>query len=202
MTIQFSSLLKGRLTESTVMALFERAGYRVTRMGVEELFSEIKQLELSAYQKLALPNQLRTLPDLLVSDPEITQAFLVEVKFRRSFDQATAQSLYDALTEQRRSWPESYAVVALGTPMTANGHYHQDHLRVIGPNEEGRLIAAPEMWPHDDAIERMEWLWSGFQQLQHVFVKFKQSAGNEDSGKANQRNADFITQQLAALSKL
>jgi hypothetical protein len=34
--------------------LFERGGYRVTRLGIEELFGEIKHLDVEQYHALAL----------------------------------------------------------------------------------------------------------------------------------------------------
>jgi len=36
MPIDFVNLIKGRVTQTLLMALFERGGYRVTRLGIEE----------------------------------------------------------------------------------------------------------------------------------------------------------------------
>lgn len=75
------NLLRGRLAEQILTVLLERAGYRVTRLGIEVLFDEVKYLDLERYLALGLPEQLRTLPDLLVADPGVTWAKLIEVKF-------------------------------------------------------------------------------------------------------------------------
>jgi len=42
--MRFSSLLKGRLAERILVTLLEQGGYRVTRLGIEELFDEVKYL--------------------------------------------------------------------------------------------------------------------------------------------------------------
>jgi len=40
MTLDFTNVLKGVVTQTLLMALLERGGYRVTRLGIEELFGE------------------------------------------------------------------------------------------------------------------------------------------------------------------
>lgn len=105
------NVLRGRLAERILTVLLERGGYRVTRLGIEEVFDEIKYLDREQYLTLGLPEQLRTLPDLLVTDPAVRWAKLIEVKFRLSFSRNTADKLISTLTEQRRLWPESIAVI-------------------------------------------------------------------------------------------
>ena len=78
--MDFVSVLKGRVAERILVTLLERGGYRVTRIGVEELFDEVKYLELPAYLRLGLPEALRALPDLLVADPSVSWARLIEVR--------------------------------------------------------------------------------------------------------------------------
>ena len=80
MSFRFADLLKGRVAERVITSLFERGGYRVTRLGIEELFDEIKYLDRDRYVSLGLPDQIRTLPDLLVADPGVTWVKLIEVK--------------------------------------------------------------------------------------------------------------------------
>jgi hypothetical protein len=77
-----SNIVKGQITQSLVKVLFERAGYRVVRFGIEELFQEVIHLDASRYERLGLPPSLRMLPDLLIADTKLDKAFLVEVKFR------------------------------------------------------------------------------------------------------------------------
>jgi hypothetical protein len=47
MSTNFANVLKGRVAESVLIALLERSDYRVTRLGVEVVFDEVKHLELS-----------------------------------------------------------------------------------------------------------------------------------------------------------
>jgi hypothetical protein len=61
----------------------------------------------------------RYLPDLLVASLEVSQAFLVEVKFRRSFDERSARGMFAELQRQRQHWPESYAVLMISEPFLA-----------------------------------------------------------------------------------
>ena len=68
------------MAERILTVLLERGGYRVTRLGIEELFEEVKYLDREQHLALGLPEQLRTLPDLLVTDPGVTWAKLIECK--------------------------------------------------------------------------------------------------------------------------
>jgi hypothetical protein len=220
MPMNFASILKGRVAESVLIALLERSGYRVTRLGVEVLFDEVKHLDFPEYQRLNLPVQLRSLPDLLVADAEVEHAYLVEVKYRKRFDAETARELCDTLKRQREHWPEAYAVVMLAEPMVANGQFHQDYIRVLPLKESERLVnpyhgqslrtssgVCPitvdswvEMQP-DESL-RMRSVWEGRMQLQDVFRYFHQGEGNEGRGLQGQRNADFVTGALRDLRNL
>jgi hypothetical protein len=73
-TFPFTNLLRGRMAERILTILLERAAYRVKRFGIEELFDEVKYLDREQYKALDLPEQLRTIPDLLVTDPGVTWA--------------------------------------------------------------------------------------------------------------------------------
>ena len=129
--MNFASVLKGRVAESVLIALLERSGYRVTRLGVEVLFDEVKHLDFQEYQRLNLPVQFRSLPDLLVADAEVEHAYLVEVKLRKRFDTETARELFDTLRRQREHWPQAYAVIMLTEPVYPDGRFHQDYIRVV-----------------------------------------------------------------------
>jgi hypothetical protein len=50
----------------------EHVGHRVTRLGVGKRVSDLKRLWREEYRALNLPPQLRTLPDLLVCDADMT----------------------------------------------------------------------------------------------------------------------------------
>ena len=98
--MEFANILKGRLAERILVTLLERGGYRVTRLGVEELFDEVKYLDRIHFLGLGLPEQLRALPDILVADPSVSWAQLVEIKFRRRLDHSTVGELFSELTNE------------------------------------------------------------------------------------------------------
>lgn len=186
MALHFPNVVKGQITQGLLTVLFERAGYRVTRLGIEELFGEIKHIDLPQYQALNLPLNLRSLPDLLVAELDLSKAFLVEVKFRKEFTEQAAQSLYGILKDQRTHWPNSYAVVMIANSFVKRGRFHQDYIRVVRPDLTELLI---------DARMTPEQRWDGLPHLQHVFAKFQGSIDN-------QANADLITTTLRDLAKL
>jgi hypothetical protein len=216
-SLNFASILKGRVAESVLTALLERSGYRVTRLGVEVLFDEVKHLDLQQYQRLNLPDQLRSLPDLLVADAEVENAYLVEVKFRKRFDAETARELCGTLKRQRQHWPEAYAVIMLSEPMVRDGRFPQDYLRILpleladklvnpfyNPRSTGGLSVTEAAWVQSqpDEVLRMTAVWDGLAQLPDVFRYFHQGKGNETRGGQGQRNADFITAALRDLKNL
>jgi hypothetical protein len=141
MAINFVNLVKGQITQAVVSVLFEQWRYRVSRLGIEEVFGEVKHVDLAQYRRLNLPIQLRMLPDLLVASIDMTEAFLVEVKFRKELDEETANGLHAALTEQRRHWPQSYALLIIAEPFTKGGRFHQDYMRVVLPDGSVRQDA-------------------------------------------------------------
>ena len=189
MPLQFTNIVKGQITQTILKALLERGGYRVTRLGIEEFFDEIKHLDLQQYLRLNLPRNLRYLPDLLVAELDMTNAFLVEVKFRRRFDKFSAKSLYDELSRQRKHWPQSYAVIMIAEPLVAGKEFHQDHIRVLKPDETDMLI--DERLPLNDR-------WEKLQHLQRVFMRFNNPRYIHDV----QASADSLTQTLQDLAKL
>ena len=158
--MRFASIVKGQLTQSLIKALFERAGYRVTRFGIEELFYEIVRLEKEQYLQLGLPKQLRYLPDLLIATPEVTSAFLVEVKFRRSFNQQTSSELYHILRRQFSYWPSARCVLLISEPCSQGGRFHQDYIRVI--DSDHLLHLDSSIWSKDSTIDQ------AFQSPRHV----------------------------------
>ncbi len=186
MAIDFRDAVKAQITQAVLAALLERCGYRITRLGIEELFREVKFKELAQYRELALPEQLRCLPDLLVASPAENRALLVEVKYRRSFDERAAQGLFRAIARQRQHWPEAHAVLMISHPFGSGDRFHQDYIRVLPPHATARLI--------DSALPPKE-RWQSLPRLQHVFSAFSNSAGNRAL-------ADFVTLALKSLARL
>jgi hypothetical protein len=46
MALEFTNVVKGLVTQTLLAALLERGGYRVTRLGIEELFGEVKHIDM------------------------------------------------------------------------------------------------------------------------------------------------------------
>ena len=189
MALEFTNIIKGMVTQTLLTVLFERGGYRVTRLGIEELFGEVKHVNLQQYMRLNLPLQLRYLPDLIVAEIDMTNVFLVEVKFRRKFDQASAESVYEELKEQREHWPQSYTVVMVAAASAPEKTFHQDYIRVLMPNEHEVLIN------HNHSLAQR---WEQLHHLQRVFKRF-----NKDQHALDvQKSADILTQTLRDLANL
>jgi len=184
--IDFRDAVKAQIAQAVLATLLERCGYRITRLGIEELFGEVKFKELAQYRELALPAQLRCLPDLLVASPAENRAFLVEVKYRRSFDEPSARWLFEAINRQRRHWPEAHAVLMISQPFRSSDKFHQDYIRVLRPHTADSLT--------DDSLSPQE-RWRRLPRLQHVFSAFSDSGGNRAL-------ADFVTLALKSLAKL
>jgi hypothetical protein len=184
--IDFRDAVKAQITQAVLAALLERCGYRITRLGIEELFREVKFKELAQYREMALPEQLRCLPDLLVASPAENRALLVEVKYRRCFDDHSARRLFAALDRQRKHWPEAYAVLMISQPFASGDRFHQDYVRVLPPHATARLI---------DQSLPPKGRWRRMPRLHDVFKALSDSGGNRAL-------ADFVTHALKSLASL
>jgi len=189
MALEFTNVIKGVVTQTLLTALFERGGYRVTRLGIEELFGEVKHIDLQQYLGLNLPLQLRYLPDLLVAEIDMTNVFLVEVKFRRKFDEASTESIYGELKKQREHWPQSYAVIMIAEAFAPEATFHQEYIRVLKPNDHEVLV---------DYRLSLAQRWEKLHHLQRVFKRFN----NDQYILDVQKSADTLTQTLRDLAKL
>ena len=190
MSLKFTNIVKGAITQTLVTTILERGGYRVTRLGIEELFGEVKHLDLHQYLRLKLPLELRSLPDLLVADSNTSNVFLVEVKFRKNFDERSAKSLYDSLSEQRKYWAQTYTVVMISNSLIPDGTFHQDYIRVLKPSDNLSTLINQKM----PLAKR----WDTLHHIQRVFTQFNADQYIIDV----QKSADSVTQMLRDLSKL
>jgi hypothetical protein len=91
---------KGRFAESIISTFLEYAGYRVLPLGIEQVVSEVKAAVARRERPIELPDQLRSAPDFLVIDAEAGTSTLLEVKFRRCFDDMVAAGLHKTLSRQ------------------------------------------------------------------------------------------------------
>lgn len=200
--MEFRNLVKAQITQSLLKTLLEGVGYRVTRLGVEELFGEIKYLDFEQYQSLGLPLNLRSLPDLLVAEPDMKKVFLVEVKFRREFNVFSIKGLYKELTEQRKHWPGSYAVIMIAKPLLEGCRFHQDYIRVVRPDQTELLTMKLQVKSRrvPEFIHEMSCkeTWDNLELLSHVFPQFNKF--NKIS--YSHAYADLITSTIKDLAKL
>ncbi len=90
------------------------AGLSVVPLGLEEVVRDVSELNIAQYHALELPIQLRKLPDFLVVNPERTQSWLVEVKFRRTWNEQVRTELLSTLGEQAQHWSPLYLVLFWG----------------------------------------------------------------------------------------
>ena len=193
----FSNLVKGQVSQTLIKLLLERAGYRVTRFGIEELFQEIVHLDIEQYSKLELPKSLRTLPDLLVADSAIEKAFLLEVKFRKKLNKKALFSLHSTLCEQHEYWPETYTILMIGSARREDDKFHQDYIRVIRPGELDKLLPSESLIKQSRPENLGYHVWKKLPMLHEVFDKF--SWINES---CNTDNADLIAIALRDLGAI
>lgn len=203
MAMDFTNVVKGQITQSLIKTLFERAGYRVTRLGVEELFVEVTQLDEKQYKALNLPLALRYLPDFLMADSTLNKAFLLEVKFRKDFNESTTQSLHYELTRQRVFWPDSYAVILIATSSAPGNHFHQDYIRIIPPQKTDLICPSAFQSAETHLSSWMQetsyaYVWNHLPTLNNTFDRFHASG---ETG-VNTTYADIITPIIKDLQKL
>jgi hypothetical protein len=134
-SIDIFSRVKGQVAQGLACALLEDSGYRVSRLGVEEQHIGIKHIPWDTYRALGLPLQLRTLPDLFVTNSDSSLAWLVEVKMRSDLSRASMRQLGDSLAEQAEYWPNTHTILFVSSPTRPERGYIQDHLRVVTPSQ-------------------------------------------------------------------
>lgn len=185
----FGRVLRGRVAERILTTLLERGGFRVTRFGIEELFDEIKYLDLAAYLQLGLSKALRALPDLLVADTQVSWAALVEVKYRRRFTSKIARELHATLSEQRQYWPEAYAAIIIGEPFLEEGRFHQDYIRLIEPGNIDALLWRPPNSSEPTTRDTMKKVWS---RLPTILKLFRPAHFDSETEEAQRRGREFL----------
>jgi hypothetical protein len=203
MVMSFSNVLRGHLAVRIFVTLLERGGYRVTRLGIEELFDEVKLLPLSQYLALGLPEALRTLPDLLVANSDVSWARLIEVKFRQRFDREVAEELHATLSNQRKYWRDSYAGIMIGKPFAQDDRYHQDYIRVVPPADTETLLYSPE-GTYDDERTRMKSVWEQLPTIAKLLYCPSKSSPPEEKTQAREfwSAADYVTRAIKDLGRV
>lgn len=174
MGIPLDSRIKGAIALEIVSAILLDAGFRILRLGVEELIPSIKTASQNAYRKLDLSRTLTSTPDLLVIAPGEEGSVVTEVKFRARWTAETRERLFEtaALVEQVRRWGPMYLVIAVAGVAKSRSTL-SDHLRVMAVRYDAetrqivffRTIDGKEMvTPAADAA------WQDLITLPHAFT--------------------------------
>lgn len=114
--MDFKNRLKGSVTQTLLKALLEDAGYQIVPLGIEEVIREVKTLSGSEYTKLGLPDVLRKMPDFFIADKNFTETWLIEVKYRKQWNEGTRTALKHEIEPQVKIWQPVYLVLFLGEP--------------------------------------------------------------------------------------
>lgn len=175
--MDFDNRIKGHVTQSLVKALLEDAGYITIPLGIETVVREVISLSKCEYSELGLPNQLRTMPDFLITNKSYDKSYLLEVKYRKKWDTETIESLYSGLSEQIKHWNEFLLLIFLGnhhgdldTPANRCAIFH------LIRSSDGSLCYRSK---YDDSI--YEWSraeWKHAKKLDHVFPELKNCKKN------------------------
>lgn len=112
--MKYSNRLKGSVTQALVRSLLTDAGISVVPLGVEEVVREVSELDIKQYHSLNLPQSLRKLPDFLAVNAERTQSWLIEVKFRKTWNDTVRDELGKTLSEQVCHWAPLYLILFWG----------------------------------------------------------------------------------------
>src|SRR3989344_6357370 len=112
--MDYDNRLKAKITQSLFECLLEDVNYHVAPLGIEEVIREIKSFEVNEYLNLGLPQTLKKLPDFFVTHSEFKQTFLVEVKFRKCWNESVKRQLGKDIVEQVKLWGPLHLVLFLG----------------------------------------------------------------------------------------
>jgi len=164
--MEYTNRLKGAVTQTLLKSLLEDAGYRIVPLGIEEVIREFKVLDKKEYLSLGLPDNLRKLPDFLVTNRKVSKAYLLEVKYRRSWNQRTRKSLEQQLKIQVKVWNPLYFMLFLGEP------YKQKELPIYWMRVTRLSIRNQQLYFSNRSGVKVRWnkaCWSDFSRVQDVF---------------------------------
>ena len=168
--MDFSNRLKGAVTQSVIQALLEGAGYRVMPLGIEEILRELKALSRKQYMDLELPEVLRQIPDFFISEEKFDQTWLLEVKYRRRWDENVRAELKETMKKQIANWDSVYVALILGE-RAKESQMPSANIGVVKLFDYGGELAArgeEEDWVFWDDLK-----WQQFSRLQDVFPALK-----------------------------
>ncbi|HWC04091.1 MAG TPA: hypothetical protein VHF87_15135 [Methylomirabilota bacterium] len=125
-------VLKGRVAEAFVEAIFRRAGYRVSRAGREAQTLRLVRIGADEF-----------LPDFLLHKPvgetpsgrALHRLIPIEVKYRASVEEFLQRHGDDLLTQVRVQWPELCIVFVTDHPASGRSCFQVIDLATTRPGE-------------------------------------------------------------------
>lgn len=112
--MDFTSRLKGEITQSLIECLLVDAGLRVVPLGIEQVIREVKALNKEQYRAAGISPALRGLPDFFIANRDMSQTWHLEVKYRRNWTEETRVELFRSLRTQVETWQPLHLAVFLG----------------------------------------------------------------------------------------
>ncbi len=163
--MKYRNRLKGSVTQALVRSLLTDAGITVVPLGIEEVVREVSDMEAAQYAALDLPDTLKKLPDFFAVNRERTKSWLIEVKFRKTWNEEVQKQLYNILREQVETWHPLYLIIFFGdTPSHFPGQ-PSSWIRVA------KLIWNGDLSVVKDDVQK-HWYdvdWKAFSRIQDTF---------------------------------
>lgn len=151
---QSEALLKGRVAEALVEAIFRRARYVVSRAGRESQFPSL----LKAGQDGFLPDFLIRRPvEREAGQRPLHQLIALEVKYRRDLDTYLRQDLA-ALCEKAAGWPDLCAIFVTDNPAPGRSCFQVIDLRGDPTFTTRDLQHVPELDIYERTVRDFEHL--------------------------------------------
>lgn len=152
-------------------------------------------MSASAYAQLRLPPVLRSMPDFFVSAAEMERHWLVEVKYRKKWDEATRTSLGDQISPQVETWGPLNLIVFLGSAGKENETIPSSWFGIVRltMTTHGLFAVHPDDSPH------LPWdqvTWKSFYRIQDFFPNLKAKSQYEQQTLQQVRT---LLPQLASL---
>lgn len=183
--MEFNNRVKGAVTQTLLKSLLEDAGYAVIPMGIEESVREIKLLGKTEYQQFQFPGTQRVTPDFLVLDWGKKQNWLIEVKYRKKWNDNTRDTLITPLEKQVRGWGDISLVLFLGEPAEVQNNHKPDFLHVGVANlsilNDELVVDRGTSWVEDEKItfpRFVRWSesrWKDFTWLHKAFERLERN---------------------------
>lgn len=179
--MDFQKRIKKEMTEGIVRAILEDAGYQVVDTGIEKVLREISPMSEDALMQLGIPYSMWKLPDLTAFNPDKTEKFLIEVKYRSAW----GKNLLEEISGQVKVHKNLVLVsINANPPNQYDGYYPSTYLRCCRVKHENEVIKVQlrgrkedksnfHYWKALDEIVDGEWLWWAMSPMEEIFPLLK-----------------------------